>query len=184
MAAMIVKRDAFNLASSLERLVGAGTAQYVFGLGVLGMAVSTIIILMLINGFVICEMLGLPSTGPVHRVGCYLAGVSGPFIWSKAGFWLAVPTSMFGMCLLPIAYFAFLFMMNSKSLLGNAMPTGGKRLWWNILMLIATGMATFSPIGASERALIPSTATPRWASSLPSPLSCRLDDEGRKLTSN
>ena len=146
MAAMIVKRDAFNLAASLEKLVGGTTAQFVFGLGVLAMAISTIIILMLINGFVVCEMLGLPSHGTAHRVGCYLAGLSGalgPFIWSKAGFWLAVPTSMFGMVLLPIAYISFLFMMNSKSLLGDAMPTGIQRLRWNVLMILATGMAAF-----------------------------------------
>jgi Mn2+/Fe2+ NRAMP family transporter len=146
MAAMIVKRDAFNLANSLKNLVGEGTAQYVFGLGVLAMAVSTIIILMLINGFVVCEMLGLPSHGTVHRIGCYAAGLSGalgPFVWSKAGFWLAVPTSMFGMCLLPIAYVSFLFMMNSRSLLGENMPTGGRRLRWNAFMIIATALAAF-----------------------------------------
>ena len=146
MAAMIVKRDAFNLADSLKNLVGKETSQYVFGLGVLAMAVSTIIILMLINGFVVCEMLGLPSHGTVHRIGCYAAGLSGalgPFIWSKAGFWLAVPTSMFGMCLLPIAYVSFLFMMNSKSLLGENMPTGGRRLRWNALMIVATALAAF-----------------------------------------
>ena len=52
LAAMLVSRDADQLAGSLEKLTGNKTvSQTVFGIGVLGMAVSTIIILMLINGF-------------------------------------------------------------------------------------------------------------------------------------
>jgi len=45
--------------------------------------------------------------------------------------------------LLPIAYFTFLLMMNSKSLLGDSMPTGGRRILWNVLMVFATAAATF-----------------------------------------
>ena len=48
---------------------------------------------------------------------------------------------MFGFALLPIAYVTFFFMMNSKSLLGDNMPTGANRLKWNVLMSIATGLA-------------------------------------------
>lgn len=161
-AAMIVKRDASDLAGSLKTLVGEGTAQIVFGIGVLGMAVSTIIILMLINGFVVCEMLGLEPKGTAHRIGCYLAGISGalgPFIWGggKAQFWLVVPTSMFGMALLPIAYFTFLCMMNSPALMGDNMPQGGKRIAWNLAMGLAAGVATILclwAIGLSKTPLV------------------------------
>lgn len=149
MAAALVKRDAFNLAHSLEKLVGPTTSQVLFGVGVLGMAVSTIIILMLINGFAFCEMFGLPPHGWPHRIGALsvgLVGSLGPFLWSKASVWLVVPTSMFGLVLLPIAYWTFFFMMNSKSLLGANMPTGFARLRWNILMLIAAGVATFGSL--------------------------------------
>ena len=148
-AAALVKRDNFNLANSLEGLVGATTAQTVFGIGVFGMAISTIIILMLINGFAICEVFGVEPHGWPHRLGALAAGLVGslgPFIWSKAAAWLVVPTSMFGMALLPIAYWTFFFMMNSKSLLGENMPTGFARLRWNVLMLIAAGAATFGSL--------------------------------------
>ena len=148
-AAALVKRDAFNLAQSLEKLVGERTSQYLFGVGVLGMAISTIIILMLINGFAVCEMLGVPPHGWPHRLGALAAGLVGslgPFLWSKAAVWLVVPTSMFGLVLLPIAYWTFFFMMNSKSLLGENMPTGLARLRWNIFMLIAAGVATFGSL--------------------------------------
>jgi len=141
MAAMLVKRDAFNLAESLTPLMGHTFSSVIFGIGVLGMGLSTIIILMLISGFVVCEMFGFPHGGKEHKWGCMLAsvGVLGPFIWTgKTLFWLAVPTSVFCMMLLPIAYVTFFLMMNSKALMGGAMVTGVKRNVWNIMMGIAS----------------------------------------------
>ncbi len=141
MAAMLVKRDAFHLSSALAPLTGSTVANAVFGLGVLGMGLSTIVILMLISGFVVCEMLGVPQGGKTHRIGAMLAsvGVLGPFIWSgKTAFWLAVPTSIIGMIFLPIAYLTFLLMMNSKSLMGDQIVRGNQRLLWNLLMGVAT----------------------------------------------
>jgi hypothetical protein len=162
LAATLIKRDAFALANSLEKLAGKGIAQYVFGIGVVGMALSTIIILMLINGFTICEMLGKPSSGMLHRLGCYMPGVTGVigalFLWSgDAKFYLAVPTSRFGMVLLPIAYIAFFCLMNNRKLLGDAMPKGGQRVVWNVLMGIGVILAM---IGATisimnDKAMIP-----------------------------
>ncbi|MCP4710780.1 MAG: divalent metal cation transporter, partial [Planctomycetes bacterium] len=109
MCAMLIKRDAFNLADSLAPLTGSKFSQYVFGVGVVGMAISSVIILMLINGFVVCEIFNLPMQGWPYRIGCLMPGIGilGPFFWTKAAFWLAVPTSVFGMVLLPIAYFTF-----------------------------------------------------------------------------
>ena len=143
-AAMLVKRDAFDLAKSLQPLTGEVFANVLFGIGVLGMVMSTITLLMLISGFVFCEILGLPPGGRAHRLGTLAAstGVLGPFLPSEAFFYLAVPTSLFGMMLLPIAYWAFLFLMNSRRLLGDAMPSGGSRVTWNTLMVVAAGLAT------------------------------------------
>jgi Mn2+/Fe2+ NRAMP family transporter len=150
LAAMLVKRDAFNLAQSLSPLTGQVFAHCVFGVGVVGMAVSSIIVLMLINGFVVCEMQGIEQKGWSYRLGCLMPciGILGPFIWTggKAQFWLAVPTSMFAMVLLPIAYFTFYLLMNQKSLLGDNMPRRAKRVAWNILMAIAAGLASFGCI--------------------------------------
>ena len=141
MAAMLVKRDAFDLAESLAPLTGSIFAQYLFGIGVVGMAISSIIILMLINGFVVCEILGFKPKGWPHRIGAMMPaiGALAPFIWTggKAQFWLAVPTSVFGMTLIPIAYCTFLLLINQKKLLGDAMPKGGKRVAWNGLMAVA-----------------------------------------------
>ncbi len=150
LAAMLVKRNAFNLANSLTPLTGKVFAQYVFGIGVVGMAVSSIIILMLINGFVICEILDCPATGRPFVWGSMmpLVGMLGPFIWigGKAQFWLAVPTSNIAFVFLPIAYISFAFLLNSKELLGDAMPRGKARLAWNLLVFPSAGLAAVGSV--------------------------------------
>lgn len=149
-SAMLANRDAFNLAVALKPLTGQVFAQFIFGVGVLGMAISTIIILMLISGFTFCEMLNVPSEGWPHRLGCLIPGVVGiffPIIWAgQSKIALTVPTSVIGGALLPIAYLTFLLLMNSKRLLGDAMPKGKTRLVWNLLMGTATFVAAFGSI--------------------------------------
>ncbi len=139
MAAMLVKRDALNLAKSLENLTGKVFSHWIFGIGVLGMALSTIIILMTINGHAICEVMGVPHKGKPFILGALLAGlgVLGPFVWGDAAFWLAIPTSIFGFTLIPVAYLSFFLLMNSKKVLGRERPLGGFRLIWNAGMLFA-----------------------------------------------
>ncbi len=150
LAAMLVNRKANHLSQSLERLTGKIVANYIFGLGVIAMTISTITILMLISGFVICEMLGFEPGGWPHRLGSLVAGISGmfgPFIWKgKALFYLAVPTSVLGFVLLPFAYITFVLLMNSKSLLGDDRPRGLARLVWNLLMFVAAGAATIGSL--------------------------------------
>ena len=140
LAAMLVKRDAFNLAASLESLMENKTfSHYIFGIGVVGMALSTIIILMTINGHAICEVLGKPHKGPVFLAGAYVAGIGvlGPFVWSDAAFWLAVPTSILGFTLIPVAYLSFFLLINSKKVLGRERPKGLGRIIWNIGLLLS-----------------------------------------------
>ena len=148
MAAMLVKRDAFNLADTLVPLIGPVYAQYVFGLGVMGMAMGAATMLMTINGLCFCELLGRAPRGWTQRFGSIMVSVGalGPFFWKDAAPWLAVPTSVFAMVLLPIAYFAFFLLMNQKTFMGNNMPTGGKRILWNILMALAAGAASFGSV--------------------------------------
>lgn len=144
-ALSLVKRDAFQLSSTLEPLLGATLANLVFGLGVLGMGFSSIIILMLINGYAFQEMSGKPNGTVPFVVGCIVAGLSGAswvYAWEgESKFWLTIFASNFGMMLLPIAYVTFFLMMNNKRILGDEKPTGGRMIVWNALML-------FSVIGA------------------------------------
>ncbi len=149
LAATLVKRDAADLSQALSPLTGDAIANWVFGLGVLGMTLSSITLMMLISGFVICEIFNFPHGGWQHRLGCMAAatGTLGPFIWSgKTLFWLAVPTSVFNYTLLPLAYITFFIMMNSKRLLGDNIPKGLNRVVWNVLMGTATLLTTIGAI--------------------------------------
>jgi Mn2+/Fe2+ NRAMP family transporter len=151
LGAMLAERNNLQLASTLSPLTGPTIAQKVFGFGVVGMALSTIIVLMLMNGFAFSEMLGKPGNRAVHLTGCAISGLggfAGAFIWGNpdARAALAVPTSVIGGSMIPIAYFTFLLLMNSRTLLGGSMPTGGRRIWWNTLMAAATGIATYGSV--------------------------------------
>jgi len=136
LAATLVNRDAFHLAAALTPLTGPFIGNIIFGLGVLGMTLSTITILMLISGQVACAIFNQEQTGWTFRLGSLAAatGALGPFIWSQAAFYLAVPTSVFALILLPIAYLSFSLLLNQRRLLGDALPRGVSRLVWNLLM--------------------------------------------------
>lgn len=149
LAAKIAARGNLKLADTLAPLAGKQWSQRIFGIGVLGMALSTIIILMLINGFAISEMFGSEPEGATFKIGSTLpglVGISGPFIWAGAAAALATPTSVMGGAMLPIAYFTFLLLMNSKAVLGDARPEGRSRIIWNVLMIFATVVATGASI--------------------------------------
>ena len=151
-AASMVQRNATALAKTLAPLMGERNANVVFGLGVFGMGFSTIIILMLINGFVFCEASGKPDAVTPYVAGCIVAGVFGmlwPLLWQgDSKFFLAIVASNFGMMLLPIAYITFFMMMNSRSLLGPEKPTGGSMAIWNVLMGISVVGAVVAAAGA------------------------------------
>jgi Mn2+/Fe2+ NRAMP family transporter len=148
LGAILVTRDAFDLAASLQPFAGAFFSRVVFGLGALGITLSTITLHMLICGFVVCELFGRPQTGWTFRLGTLAAatGVLGPFFWVQAAPWLIVPTSIVAFMLLPIAYVAFLFMMNSRSLLGDEVPRGARRWAWNIGLLLVIALVVPSSL--------------------------------------
>ncbi|MEM6692461.1 MAG: divalent metal cation transporter, partial [Planctomycetota bacterium] len=155
-AAMLAGRDNLSLAKTLSPLVGDTVAQKLFGVGVLGMALSTIIILMLINGFAFCELIDVPAEGTMHRIGSFIpaVGVFGPFVWGAAAPALALPTSVIGGAMLPIAYVSFFLLMNSKSALGDSKPKGVQALVWNVLMGVATLAASFASVwGLSSKGI-------------------------------
>ena len=144
-AASLLRRDAFTLSRSLAPLLGEQRANLVFGIGIFGMGFSTIIILMLINGFAFSEMANDSEPRSAHIVGCLVAGVAGALwflVWEgDTQFWLAIIASSFGMMLLPIAYFTFWMMMNNSNLMGESKPSGLSAVIWNVLMAISVAGA-------------------------------------------
>ena len=75
-ASSLIKRNAFQLSAALSPILGETKASYVFGFGIFGMGFSTIIILMLINGYAFCELFGKPQ----GRICTWLAASSQEFV--------------------------------------------------------------------------------------------------------
>lgn len=152
LAATLVKPNAGQLAQSLAPLLGEKNANLVFGVGAFGMGFSTIIILMMINGFAVAELFNCPESKFLKIVGALIAGCVGaawPAIWAgDSKTWLIIMASTFGAILLPIAYVAFFALMNNRKLLGDDLPTGGRRWLWNILMVFGVVAAFAQAISA------------------------------------
>lgn len=146
MAAMLVKRDASNLSETLEPLVGETAARYIFGFGVLGMAINAVLMNMLICGLCFAEVLG--KKGAAWNIaGSMLIALSAiaSVFFKGARMWLVIYAGVIAAVLLPIAYGAFFLIMNNRRILGENAPKGVGRLVWNILMacsLIASSVAS------------------------------------------
>ncbi|HIE98378.1 MAG TPA: hypothetical protein EYG03_29095 [Planctomycetes bacterium] len=163
-ASSLVKRSAFDLSTAIAPLLGDKTARIAFGLGIFGMGFSSIIILMLINGFAVCEIANRELGGGTHIIGCLIAGITGalwPFFWDgDSKVYLAIIASSFGMMLLPIAYITFFMMMNSTKLLGGDKPRGLNRLVWNVLMGVSVAGAIVAATSAIQSKVSDPTAGP------------------------
>ncbi len=155
LAVALAKPTTSQLAKSLEPLLGKERASLVFGIGVVAMAFSTIIILMLINGYAFGEILG-DYENPVYRmIGSLLAVIVGVFwvsLWSgKSGTYLAIVAGTFAILLLPIAYFAFLLMMNNRELMGDEKPRGSRMGIWNLLMGLSLAIVSWAAYSALSK---------------------------------
>jgi hypothetical protein len=129
---------------------GAGLffGRILFGLGIFGMAVSTIILHMLVCGFALCEIFKWPATGWKYRLACLLPApaVTGALFWPALKTYVALPTSAICGVLLPIAYVGWFLLHNSSSFLGKDRPRGAKAFLWNIGMLTAVLLAAASSL--------------------------------------
>jgi manganese transport protein len=121
-------------------------ARIVFGLGILGMALSTVTVHMLMCGFAVCEMFGVEPGGWRYRLACLIPtpAVSGVVLWKYMGPWVAVPASAICGLLLPFAYLLFFILNNSRKYLGADKPRGTRAIFWNIVMLIAIAVSIIS----------------------------------------
>ena len=142
LALATIKPNSKLLALSLEPLLGKRSGT-VFGLGALAMGFSTIVVLMLINGYAFAEIAGRHDSRVIRSFGAMIAlaaGISWVWLWvggSKT--YLLIVAGTFAAVLLPIAYLAFFLMMNNRALLGDDKPRGLSMIIWNLLMI--TGVA-------------------------------------------
>jgi manganese transport protein len=122
-----------------EAGVGEEIGHYIFGLGILGMVLSSVTTHMIVAGFAACEMFKIEPKGWKYKLACLIPGVGmlGVVLWQYMGFWVAVWTSAICGLMLPIAYIAFFVMQNRRGYLGADTPAGGRRWLWNIGMGLA-----------------------------------------------
>lgn len=131
--------EAAEILARPDRL-GAVAGMWIFGLGIVAMAVSSITMQMLCSGFALCEMLGKPSEGRLYRVGMLLpaVGVLGSVWWNDVRLWMAVPTNIVCGFLLPVAYVGFFILQGKRDYLGAHLPTGKGAVAWRAGMLLST----------------------------------------------
>ncbi len=118
--------------------LGDLAGRLIFPLGVLGMAVGSLLMHMLTCGAAAKEMFGFADDSLAYRLSCLLPtpAVLGVFVWTTMGPYVILPTSAICGFLLPIAYIGWLVLNNRKDYLGNDMPTGSRRTRYNAAMVL------------------------------------------------
>jgi Mn2+/Fe2+ NRAMP family transporter len=118
--------------------MGPVTGRLVFALGVLGMAVGSLVMHMLCCGAAARALFNLEHNSLQYRLALLLPtpAVLGVFLWSSMGPYVILPTSAICGFLLPIAYVGWLFLNNNSAYLGDDQPRGGRRVVFNCAMLL------------------------------------------------
>jgi len=126
--------------------VGEFMGRVVFALGVLGMALSTITLQMIVAGFAVCELFGWEAQGPRFRWACLVPAPAfvGVVLWESMGTWVALPAFTIGLIMLPIAYVSWFVLQNSSNLLGAERPHGASAVRWNTAMGVAVAVTLVS----------------------------------------
>jgi len=141
-------------------LESAGLSRFfsriVFGLGIVGMALSSIAMQMLISGFAVCELFGIEPGSWRYRLACLLPapGVVGVVLWKYVGPWIAIPTSAICGLMLPIALVGFFILHHSRAYLREDKPRGVWAVVWSVAMLVSIG-TTFASIVYYVVSLVP-----------------------------
>ena len=128
-------------AQVLAQSIGPTAGRLVFGLGVLGMALSSITLQMLTCGFVAVELFDVAVGSRAHRLATWLPvpGVLGCVYWSEIAVWVAVPTNIICGLFLPASYLGFCLLQRNREYLGDDRPGGVKGNLWFAAMLGITG---------------------------------------------
>ena len=118
--------------------MGAITGRLVFAVGILGMAVGSLVMHMLCCGAAAGAMFNWEPHSRQYRLALLLPtpAVLGVFLWSSMGAYVILPTSAICGFLLPIAYLGWLFLNNSKTYLGADRPEGARRVCYNLAMVL------------------------------------------------
>lgn len=130
-------RDIRAILPVLEGTMPKWLSLLLVGLGMFAIGFSTIITHMLASGFIGCELFGLNPDSKA-RIGFTLLpaiGIIGVLYTSP--WYAAVTASTLAAPLMPVAVIGFIILLNSPSYMGDAMPRGGKRIFWNATLTTA-----------------------------------------------
>lgn len=116
--------------------MGSVTGRLVFAVGILGMAVGSLVMHMLCCGAAAKAMFGLKPNSREYRLALLLPtpAVLGVFFWSTFGAYIILPVSAITGLLLPIAYIGWFLLNNRRDYLGDDYPSGAKRFVYNTAM--------------------------------------------------
>ena len=119
-------------AQTLGAVIGPQSGRLVFGLGILGMALSSMTLHMLVSGFVCSEVFGWEFGGMRYKLATLIPapGILGCLYWGDIAVWVAVPTNIACGLLLPVVWLGFLKLQRSQGYLGADRPTGGLANLW------------------------------------------------------
>jgi manganese transport protein len=130
-------RGAVDAAHALAPLVGLTLGRVVFSLGILSMCFTTMVLEMLIAGFVLSEMLGFTLHGRAYKAATMTANIGILGAFAALPFWVPVVASSFNLVMMPVAYLAFFLLQNSRKYLGGEVVRGVKGTVWNTLLILA-----------------------------------------------
>ena len=130
-------RGAIDAAHALEPLIGLTLGRIVFSLGVVSMCFTTMVLEMLLCGFVLSEMFGFELHGKAYKASTMLANVGVLGAFASLPFWVPVATSSLNLVMMPAAYLGFFLLHNMKSYLGKDIVSGPRAAVWNALFVLA-----------------------------------------------
>ncbi len=135
-------------AGSLTSVMGENLGRIIFNLGLIGMTCGAVSAHMVVCGFTLCEMFGLEYTTTRYRMFTLVpaVGILGVVFNINKVIWFPVVASAICFTMLPIAYLIFLVMNNKRSYIGDAVGRGLGRAVFNILLVLALGLATVGAI--------------------------------------
>ena len=137
--AKIPPAKAAEIFASPDRL-GPFIGKWIFGLGILAMALSSITMQMIASGFVGIKLFKVSENSIGHKFFILLPaiGVLGAVFWGDMRLWVAVPTNVICGLFLPLSYLGFTLLQRRRDFLGEDMPSARLAPWWIAGMLLAT----------------------------------------------
>ncbi len=126
-----------DVAHALEPLVGLTFGRLIFSFGVLSMCFTTLVVEMLICGFVLSEMFHFELHGRAYKAATMIANIGIVGAFYQMPFWLPVIVSSFNLLMMPVAYICFFVLQNSRSYLGDEVSRGLKGSVWNAVLATA-----------------------------------------------